>query len=84
MSVSIEEQILVAHAIVETLESIARGSESQYYEAAARIEKYETAMHDAIGLFKHSTHTRDRDRAIAVLEKALKGTRYDQEEIWPQ
>ena len=51
--------------------------EREYYEAMARIEKYETAMADAIELFKHSTHTCDRDRAIAVLEKALEGTRYD-------
>ena len=51
--------------------------EAFYYEVMARIEKYETAMADAIELFKHSTHTCDRDRAIAVLEKALEGTRYD-------
>ena len=51
--------------------------EAFYYEVMARIEKYETAMQDAIELFKHSTHTCDRDRAIAVLEKALEGTRYD-------
>ena len=51
--------------------------EAFYYEVMARIEKYETAMADAIEMFKHSTHTCDRDRAIAVLEKALEGTRYD-------
>ncbi len=66
-------------------ERVTSGPERQYYEAAAKVfaeaaakmEKYETAMHEAIELFKHSTHTCDRDRAIAVLEKALQGTRYD-------
>ena len=51
--------------------------ESQFYEAAARIEKYEATIFEMIRLLEHATHTTDVERAKSVGEKALEGTRYD-------
>ena len=51
--------------------------EAQYYEAAARIEKYETALFDALQLLGHARRISDVERARDVIVKALQGTRYD-------
>jgi hypothetical protein len=51
--------------------------EMQFYEAAARIEKYETALFDALQLLGHARRISDVERARDVIVKALKGTRYD-------
>ena len=61
-------------------------AEAEYYEAMARIEKYEATIFEMIRLLEWAKHTSDVERAKAVGEKALEGTRYDRnkEEIWPQ
>ena len=51
--------------------------EAQYYEAMARIEKYEAVIFEMIRLLEHARHTTDVERAKSVGEKALEGTRYD-------
>jgi hypothetical protein len=51
--------------------------EAQYYAAMARIEKYEAVIFEMVRLLEHATHTTDVERAKAVGEKALEGTRYD-------
>jgi hypothetical protein len=52
-------------------------TELQFYEAAARIEKYETALFDALQLLHHARRISDVERARDVIVKALQGTRYD-------
>jgi hypothetical protein len=51
--------------------------EAQFYEAAARIEKYEAALFEMIRLLEYARTTGDVGRAKQVGEKALEGTRYD-------
>jgi hypothetical protein len=53
------------------------GPEAQYHEAAAKIELYEATMFEAIRLLEYARRTSDVERAKAVLEKALQGTRDD-------
>jgi hypothetical protein len=55
----------------------ANPGEREYYEAAAKLKAYEATMFEAIRLLEYARRTSDVDRAKAVLEKALKGTRYD-------
>ena len=51
--------------------------EAQYYEAMARIEKYEAVIFEMIRLLEWAKHTSDVERAKRVGEKALEGSRYD-------
>ncbi len=50
--------------------------EAQFYEAAAKIEAYETALREIVRLLD-MRRSSDVERARAVAEKALQGTRYD-------
>jgi hypothetical protein len=53
------------------------GPEQRHYEAMAKMEAYEAVMFEAIRLLEYARRTSDVERAKAVLEKALEGTRYD-------
>lgn len=57
-------------------ERVAPG-EREYYEATAKIEKYEAVIFEMIRLLEWAKHTSDVERAKSVGEKALEGTRYD-------
>ena len=57
-------------------ERVAPG-EREYYEAMARIEKYEAVIFEMIRLLEWAKGTWDVERAKSVGEKALEGTRYD-------
>jgi hypothetical protein len=58
-------------------ERVTSGPERQYYEAAAKIEQYEATIFEMIRLLEYARRTSDVERAKAVGEKALRGTRYD-------
>jgi hypothetical protein len=62
---------------MDRTETVSGEPERQYYEAAAKIEAYEATMFEAIRLLEYARRTSDVERAKAVLEKALQGTRYD-------
>jgi len=70
MSVSIEEQILVTRAVLETLEDVATMAERED-RMLANIRKYRSSLYQIIGLLDQANSKPDVARARRVAEDAL-------------
>lgn len=50
--------------------------ESEFYEAAAKIERYEAVLFEVYALLIHAKSTGDVERAYSLIKRTLADTRY--------